>query len=129
MEYEEFAKLVEPIELVVDDEPLILMGTVDMIAHEGYAVVEATTADQAFRFLCKHPSLQLLFTDVQMPGQLNGFDLAHVVAERWPSIRVIVTSGGAQPGPGDMPENATFIHKPFTPELVHQVLRDHRVGL
>ena len=123
MENEEFAKLVEPIALVVDDEPLILMDMADLIADEGFTVVEATTADQAYGFLCRHPSVQLLFTDVQVPGELNGFDLARIVAERWPHIRVIIASGAAAPGPGDMPEKATFIRKPVRAEIVRQVLR------
>ncbi|NSY14817.1 response regulator [Agrobacterium vitis] len=124
METSEFAKLEEPIALVVDDEPLILMDTADMISDEGYAVVEATTADQAYEFLDRHSSLQLLFTDVQMPGDLDGFDLARVVAERWPHICVVIASGAAVPGPGDIPDNATFISKPFTAEHVHKVLRE-----
>lgn len=124
MENVEFEKLKAPIALVVDDEPLILMDTADMIADEGYAVVEASTADQAYRFLDRHSSLQLLFTDVEMPGELDGFDLARIVGERWPHISVVVASGAAVPGPGDIPDNATFINKPFTAELVHEVIRD-----
>jgi CheY-like chemotaxis protein len=125
METNEFAKLKEPIALVVDDEPLILMDTADMISDEGYAVVEATTADQAYEFLRKHSSLQLLITDVQMPGELDGFELARVVAERWPHICVIVASGAASPGPDDLPDSARFIAKPFSAKLVHEVIRDH----
>lgn len=122
METAEFEKLAIPIALVVDDDPLILMDTADMIADEGYAVVEANTADQAYDFLDRHPTLQLLFTDVQMPGELDGFDLARVVAERWPHICVVIASGEADPRPGEIPDNATFISKPFTAELVHQLL-------
>lgn len=125
METSEFKKLAEPIALVVDDEPLILMDTSDMISDEGYAVVEATTADEAYEFLDRHSSLQLLFTDVQMPGDLDGFDLARAVADRWPHICVVIASGAAVPGPGDIPANATFISKPFTAELVHQLLKTH----
>ncbi|WP_428428005.1 response regulator [Pararhizobium sp.] len=125
MEKAEFEKLAIPIALVVDDEPLILMDTADMLADEGYAVVEATTADKAYEFLNRHSSLQLLVTDVQMPGELDGFDLARVVAERWPHICVVIASGAAVPAAGDVPQNATFISKPLTPELVHQLLRKH----
>ena len=125
METEEFEKLIKPIALVVDDEPLILIDTADMLAEQGYAVVEATTADEAYEFLDRHSSLQLLFTDVQMPGELDGFALARVVAERWPHIRVVIASGAAVPAPGDLPGNAKFISKPFTAELVYQVLKDH----
>jgi CheY-like chemotaxis protein len=125
MENAEFANLRQPIALVVDDEPLILMDTSDMISGEGYAVIEASTADEAFAFLESHSSLQLLFTDVQMPGRLNGFELARIVRERWPHIQVIVVSGAARPGPNDLPSNASFIGKPISAELVREVLRNH----
>ena len=76
--------LSEPIALVVDDERLILMDTSDIIRDADYDVVEASSADDAIAFLEKHGLLQLLFTDVQTGGRLDGLDLARKVAERWP---------------------------------------------
>lgn len=70
---DEFAKLEEPIALVVDDEPLIRMDTANMVADQGFAIVEARTVDEAFAFLKKHPSLQLLFTDVQTATRPHGW--------------------------------------------------------
>lgn len=125
MNTQEFAKLPEPIALVVDDEPLILMDTADMVAEEGYSVVEASTAQEAFEFLEKLSSLQLLLTDVQTPGKIDGFELARTVAGRWPHIKVVVASGAATPREGDMPEGAVFISKPLTKELVHEVINEH----
>ncbi|CDN51684.1 response regulator [Neorhizobium galegae] len=125
MENSEFAKLKKPIALVVDDEPLILMDTSGIITDEGYAVIEVTTADQAFEFLAQHSSLELLFTDVQTPGCLDGFGLARKVAVRWPHICVVIASGAARPSTADMPTNARFIAKPISAQLVHDVLRDH----
>lgn len=125
MDHEQFSKLNEPIALVVDDEPLILMDTSDMIADEGYSVVEASTADEAYEFLDRHSSLQLLFTDVQMPGNLDGFGLARKVQARWPHICVIVASGMAKPQPGDLPSNAHFVSKPVSAELVHDMIKEH----
>lgn len=110
METAEFEQLVRPIALVVDDGPLIPLGTADMISDEGYPVVEAP---------------QLLFTDVQMPGDLDGFDLARIVAKRWSHISVVIASGSIVSGPGDLSGKAKFIGKPFTAELVHQTLIDH----
>jgi DNA-binding NtrC family response regulator len=124
MEKIEFAGLTKPIALVVDDEPLILMDTADILSDEGFSVIEARSADEAYEFLHQHSSLQVLFTDVQMSGKLDGFDLARTVAERWPHICVIVASGATTPHPGDIPANATFIKKPISPHLVHEVLRD-----
>ena len=114
MESRDFEKLQEPIALVVDDEPLILMDTADILSDEGYSVIEASTADQAYEFLARHSSLQLVFIDVQMPGDMSGFDLARKVEEKWPHICVIVASGAARPKHGDMPANATFIARKWT---------------
>jgi CheY-like chemotaxis protein len=125
MNAQEFARLAEPIALIVDDEPLILMDTADMVAHEGYAIVEASSAQQAFEFLEKHSSLQLLLTDVQTPGTIDGFELARKVAERWPHIQVVVASGAAKPREADLPEGAIFISKPLSQELVHEVINQY----
>lgn len=125
MDNAEFARLREPIALVVDDEPLVLMDHVYMIAEEGYAIVEATTALQAYEFLEQHSSLQLLFTDVETPGEINGFEPARKVASRWPHIAIVVASGAARPKPGDLPDGATFIAKPLSQQLVHYAIVEH----
>lgn len=113
----------QPIALVVDDEPLIRMDTGDILCDAGFHVVEARTADEAFAFLERHPSLRLVFTDVQMPGHLDGFQLAKLVVERWPHVSVIVASGAVRPVPGDLPPQAKFIDKPFTPQLVLETVQ------
>jgi CheY-like chemotaxis protein len=122
MDNKEFANLTRPVALVVDDEPLIRMDTSEMISDEGYAVVEARTADEAYAFLSQHSSLQLLVTDVQTPGEIDGFELARNVNSRWPHICIIVASGAARPREGDLPEKAHFIAKPITASLVHEVI-------
>jgi FixJ family two-component response regulator len=66
----------------------------------------------------------LLFTDVQMPGIRDGFAVARETARRWPHIAIVVASGQAHPRPGDMPEGARFIGKPFTAEMVHDHLKE-----
>jgi DNA-binding NtrC family response regulator len=66
----------------------------------------------------------LLFSDVEMPGDTNGFALAPHVDEHWPWIEIVIASGHLQPGPGDMPEKASFLRKPFTMTMVHDHLRD-----
>ena len=124
MDADEFTNLRRPVAVVVDDEPFILMDTTDIISEAGYAIVEATTAEQAYDFLKEHNSVQLLFTDVQTPGSIDGFELARNVADRWPDICVVVASGAAVPAPGDLPENAEFISKPLTPETVLTFLEE-----
>ncbi|KQS85013.1 MULTISPECIES: response regulator [unclassified Rhizobium] len=74
----------DPIALVVDDEPLILMDTADIVASAGYHVIEARSADEAFELLAKYRSVKLVMTDVQMPGTMDGMALARYVGEHWP---------------------------------------------
>ncbi len=124
MNDDDFANLPIPVALVVDDEPLIRMDTSDMVADEGYHVLEAKTADEAFAFLKQHSSLRLLVTDVQMPGDLNGLELASTVAERWPGISIIVASGAVTPPEGSLPPTARFISKPISPGLVREALEE-----
>jgi CheY-like chemotaxis protein len=122
MEKSVFEALPKPVALVVDDEPLLLMDTSEIISDAGFHVIEATTADQAFAFFEEHNSLKLLFTDVQTPGKLDGYELARAVEKRWPHICVVVTSGAVLPPPGALPENARFIAKPLSVSLVHDTL-------
>jgi CheY-like chemotaxis protein len=125
MDRQEFTQPGEPIALIVDDEPLILMDIADMVSKEGFAVFEATTAEQGYEFLTQHPLTELLFTDVEMPGPISGFELARKAADRWPHICVVVASGAASPQNGDLPETAIWVTKPISPELVHEIIAKH----
>ena len=88
--------------LLVEDEALVRMLASDILTEEaGYRVIEAVNADEALTLLEARPDVRLVFTDVDMPGSLNGFTLARIVDMRWPKIRIIVTSGHARPGAGD----------------------------
>ena len=79
--------------LIVDDDVFERMGASYMFSDAGYRVLEARSADEALQFLESTADVRLLFTDVSMPGLINGSDLAHRVAERWPGIGIIITSG------------------------------------
>jgi len=114
-----------PIALVVDDEPHIRMDTADMVAEEGFDVVEARTADEAFRFLQEHHSLQLVITDIQTGGPMNGCELAWEVKKRWPHICVVVASGAVRPSDGDLPPTAIFVAKPISPDVVHEAIEEY----
>jgi CheY-like chemotaxis protein len=115
----------EPFALVVDDDPMILMDACQILEDAGFRCHEAGTGDEAIQVIEQAAeSVTLLFTDVEMPGGINGFQLASIVAERWPEIEIVVASGRMKPGPGDMPEKATFIGKPFSAQLVHDHLRE-----
>jgi len=105
--------------LVVDDDVLERMGASYMFSDAGYGVLEAASADAALRFFETDAKIKLLFTDVSMPGTINGADLARQVAERWPKVGIIMTSG--RPFPGDLPLGVRFHAKPYEPI---DVLRD-----
>src|SRR6267154_1852372 len=79
--------------LVVEDEMLLRMKVVDMVEDAGYVPVEAVDADEAMAVLLSRSDIALMLTDVQMPGSMNGLELAHVVHARWPPIKIILASG------------------------------------
>lgn len=113
-----------PYALVVDDDPLIMMDTTGMLEDAGFRIHEAMDGDEAKRVLDAHwESIVLLFSDVDMPGETNGFALARHVADRWPAIEIVIASGHVLPKKGEMPEKATFISKPFNKHMVHGHLR------
>jgi DNA-binding NtrC family response regulator len=114
-----------PYALVVDDDGLIRMDAMDILADAGFRTFEASDGDRAMTLLgLEHAAIVLLFTDVQMPGSRDGFAVARETASRWPHIAIVVASGQVHPAPGDMPEGARFIGKPFTADMVHDHLRE-----
>ena len=111
--------------LVVDDDPLILMETTSILEDAGFEVLEAMNAAQAMRILAQHhEKLVLMFTDVQMSGDENGFALARHTAERWPHVAIVVASSERRPAAGDLPEGATFIEKPFSAQIATRYVRE-----
>ena len=108
--------------MIVDDDVFERMGASYMFSDAGYRVLEAGSADEALQFLESTADVRLLFTDVSMPGSMSGSDLAHRVAERWPGIGIIITSGRPRPEP--LPLGAQFHAKPYEPTNVLQHARD-----
>lgn len=114
-----------PYALVVDDDPLILMSACDILEDAGFRFYEADNGDDAKVLLDQHAdSVTLLFSDVEMPGDTNGFGLAQHVAEHWPWIEIVIASGHRGPRLGELPEKATFIRKPFTAQMLLNHLRE-----
>jgi two-component system, response regulator PdtaR len=106
---------VKDLVLVVEDEALIRMSSADVIRDLGFEVIEAVDADQAVCLLESIPGITVVFTDIQMPGSMDGLLLAAVVRDRWPPIALLVTSGKMRPASSDMPTGARFISKPYSP--------------
>jgi two-component system, response regulator PdtaR len=111
-----------PLVMIVDDDVFERMGASYMFSDAGYRVLEAGSADEALQFLESTEDVRLPFTDVSMPGLMSGADLAHRVAERWPGIGIIITSGRPQPKP--LPLGAQFHAKPYHPTNVLRHARD-----
>jgi two-component system, response regulator PdtaR len=108
--------------MIVEDDVFERMGASCMFSDAGYRVLEAENADKALQILEASTGVRLLFTDVSMPGSMSGADLARRVAERWPGIGIIITSGRPQPKP--LPSGAQFHAKPYQPIDVLQHARD-----
>ena len=113
-----------PVVLVVEDEFLLRMDAVDMIKAAGFEVLEASNADQAIEILEKRLDITVVFTDVQMPGSMDGLKLAQAVRGRWPPIKIIATSGHVHVKEGDLPEGGRFLPKPYLPHQITGALRD-----
>lgn len=110
--------------LVVEDEAFVRMCAVQMVEEAGCAAIEAANADEAVAILESRSDIRIVFTDVNMPGSMDGLKLARAIRERWPPIRLIVTSGLARPGAGDIPANGRFLAKPYAAAQLETALRE-----
>jgi CheY-like chemotaxis protein len=97
--------------LVIEDEPLVLMIAVDMLADAGFETIGASNADQAILILEDRDDIQVIFTDINLPGSMDGLKLAHAVRGRWPPIHLIVTSALRIPAGRTMPEGGRYFQK------------------
>lgn len=111
-----------PVVLAVEDEPLILMLAVDMIRDAGFEPLWASNADEAIRILESRNDIRVVFTDINMPGSMDGLKLAQAVRGRWPPIKIIVTSGFGGSERAPMPEGAKFIPKPYNANQISDAL-------
>lgn len=104
---------VPPKVLVVEDEMMLRMRAIDLVEDAGFTPIEAVNADEALAILESRSDIELLFTDIQMPGSMDGLRLAHAVHERWPSIRIILVSGKLMPTDAEKPVHSRFFGKPL----------------
>ena len=99
--------------LIVEDEMILRMRAVDIVEDAGFNPVEAVNADQAISILESRSDISLLFTDIQMPGSMDGLMLAHAVHDRWPTIKIILVSGQMKPSDAERPADSRFFGKPL----------------
>lgn len=108
--------------LVVEDENLIRMNAVSMFEDAGYRVFEAGSADEAIKVLEFDRDIFLIFTDIDMPGSMDGLKLAWAVWHRWPPVRIIVTSGLVNPPDAQLPTGSYFVPKPYARSDIAKIL-------
>lgn len=110
--------------LVVEDELLVRMNAVDMIEETGFEVIEAANADEAILILEARDDITVVFTDIDMPGSMNGLKLAEAVRGRWPPIKIIATSGYYVVPDAELPTGSCFLPKPYTFLQVGKLLKE-----
>src|ERR1700732_592180 len=113
-----------PAVLVVEDEMLLRMRAVDIVEDAGFTCVEAINADDALAILESRSDIELLFTDIQMPGSMDGLKLAYAVHERWPLIKIILVSGQLKLTDGDKPADSRFFGKPLDVKTMISEMKD-----
>jgi len=99
--------------LLVEDEPMIRAIGMDALEEAGYEVMEARDADEAVRILEQAGEVHVLFTDIRMPGSMDGLALAKLVHERWPAMKILITSGDTFPRTAQIPDDGHFLAKPY----------------
>jgi two-component sensor histidine kinase/CheY-like chemotaxis protein len=110
--------------LVVEDEMMLRMRAVDIVEDAGFTSIEAVNADDALAILEERSDIDLLFTDIQMPGTMDGLKLAHAVHARWPSIKIMLVSGQVSPTETERPANSRFYGKPLEMKKMIAELRE-----
>jgi CheY-like chemotaxis protein len=107
--------------LLVEDEPFILMDIELQLQQDSHFVVSAPNADRAIVVL-RTQAVDLILTDIDMPGSIDGLGLVAAVRDRWPSVRIVVMSGKRRPTMDELPAEARFVSKPFnTSQLLQAV--------
>jgi CheY-like chemotaxis protein len=110
--------------LVVEDETLVRMFIADFLDEAGFKVFEAVSGDEAVQVLQARPDVQVVVTDIEMPGAMNGLELARVIRERWPGVGVVLTSGRERPRDGDVPDAVAFLPKPYAPFALLRLVQE-----
>jgi DNA-binding NtrC family response regulator len=109
--------------LVVEDDAILRLHALDIVEEAGFTAIEAKNADEAIAILESRSDIALLFTDINMPGSMDGVKLAHAVRNRWPPIKIVVVSGHVQVDESDLPPHSRFFGKPFEAQRMIDELR------
>lgn len=109
--------------LVVEDDFLNRLHAVNLVEDAGYIAMEASNADEAITILEARKDIRIVFTDIDMPGSMDGLKLAHAIRERWPPIELILTSGHFDLGDDEIPERGRFFPKPYRDQEIISALQ------
>jgi CheY-like chemotaxis protein len=115
-----------PLILVVEDESLVRMDIASSLEDAGFSTAEAGCSAEAIDVLERRSDIRVIFTDIEMPGTMDGVGLCHYVRRRWPPTILVVSSGRSRPSQKDMPQDVMFIGKPHQPDELATVLRGVR---
>jgi CheY-like chemotaxis protein len=113
----------QPYVLVVEDEFFSRLHAVDLVEAAGFRAIEASNADEAIAILEARKDIRIVFTDIDMPGSMDGLRLARAIRERWPPIELILTSGHVDVTDSDVPERALFFSKPYRDKEISSALQ------
>ncbi|HXG99695.1 MAG TPA: response regulator [Sphingomicrobium sp.] len=108
--------------LIVEDEPMVRMVAADALADCGIVAWEAGDAEEALAVLDLHPAISLLFTDVDMPGEMDGVALARLVHKLRPDVELVITSGATVIANDDLPDHGAFLGKPYQMDIMVQIV-------
>lgn len=114
--------------IVVEDETIVRMDIAMSLEDDGFIVLEASNADEAIEILIAHPEIRLMFTDIDMPGSMDGLKLAEAVRDRWPPVKIIVASGHRQLSDDLLPVEGRFFSKPYDHACIVSAMREMLVA-
>jgi CheY-like chemotaxis protein len=109
--------------LVVEDDLLLSLDISEALKDEGYDVIDVANADDAIKVLETRNDIRTIFTDIDLPGSMDGLKLAAAVRDRWPPVNIIVATGMRAPRRDEMPARSLFIAKPYRSAKVLEAVR------
>jgi two-component system, response regulator PdtaR len=117
------AEHMRPLVLVVEDDDLLRLASSLELSENGFRTIEARTADEAIAILRRCAHIDALFTDISMPGSMNGLALAELFRQQKPDTYVLITSGDSLPDEQPIPEHSDFVRKPYALSRIAQMIR------
>jgi CheY-like chemotaxis protein len=107
--------------LLVEDDSLLRWASAEALAQAGFDVIEAADAHTALVTLQSRDDVSVLFTDIEMPGMMDGLELARRARDLWPALRILVTSARSAPPARTLPARGRFVGKPYAQD---EIVRD-----